>query len=195
LGALLVATLAAAAWASGLTLHDLGLGHSTRLSGLRWGGAAAFVVAVAYTAAYIVPSVRSAVGNSVPHAWSSDLAKIVLIIPLGTVIPEELAFRGVLLSLLWDRYGPLLAGTASSVLFALWHVLPALGGGAANEALDRSLGASPAADTAPLAATMVVTFLAGMLLCALRRRSRSLLAPVLAHWAVNGFGVVLVRLA
>jgi membrane protease YdiL (CAAX protease family) len=192
---LLVAALLTAAQAFGLTRSDLGLASSARLAGLRWGGLTAFLVALVYTVAFAVPSVRSAIAGSVPGTWGNDLTRVLLTIPLGTVIPEELAFRGVLLSLLWDRYGQLGGSAASSMLFALWHVPPALGGGAANEALDRSLGGSAAADAVPLAATMVVTFLAGMLLCALRQRSRSLLAPVLTHWAVNGFGVFLVRFA
>ena len=35
---------------------------------------------------------------------------------------------------------------------------------------------------------------AGVLFCELRVRSDSLLAPVLAHWAVNGLGVIFVQM-
>jgi CAAX protease family protein len=47
---------------------------------------------------------------------------------------------------------------------------------------------------ARVAATVLVTFLAGLLLCVLRARSGSLLAPIGLHWAANGAGIVLVHL-
>ena len=39
--------------------------------------------------------------------------------------------------------------------------------------------------------TVLVTALAGAILCQLRIRSGSLLAPILAHWAINSVGVLL----
>jgi membrane protease YdiL (CAAX protease family) len=36
---------------------------------------------------------------------------------------------------------------------------------------------------------------AGIVLCALRLRSGSLVAPVLAHWTVNGLGVIVALVA
>ena len=45
-----------------------------------------------------------------------------------------------------------------------------------------------------VAGTVLVTFLAGLLLCVLRAGSGSLLAPIGVHWAVNGAGIVLVHL-
>jgi membrane protease YdiL (CAAX protease family) len=41
-----------------------------------------------------------------------------------------------------------------------------------------------------VAGAVVFTAAAGVLLCELRRRSGSLLAPAGLHWAVNGLGVV-----
>ena len=43
--------------------------------------------------------------------------------------------------------------------------------------------------------TVVFTSLAGVVLCWLRLRSNSLVAPVLAHWTVNGLGVIVAALA
>jgi membrane protease YdiL (CAAX protease family) len=45
-----------------------------------------------------------------------------------------------------------------------------------------------------VAGTVIFTGLAGVVLCELRGRSGSLLAPILLHWAVNGFGELFVRL-
>jgi uncharacterized protein len=44
-------------------------------------------------------------------------------------------------------------------------------------------------------ATVCFTALAGVGLCWLRLRSGSLLAPLLAHWTVNGLGVIVTLLA
>jgi uncharacterized protein len=44
-------------------------------------------------------------------------------------------------------------------------------------------------------ATVGFTSLAGALLCWLRLRSGSLLAPILTHWTVNGLGVIVTLVA
>jgi membrane protease YdiL (CAAX protease family) len=46
-----------------------------------------------------------------------------------------------------------------------------------------------------VAGTLLVTACGGVVLCELRRRSNSLLAPIAAHWAINGLGVLFVMLA
>ena len=43
--------------------------------------------------------------------------------------------------------------------------------------------------------TVVFTAVAGVVLCYVRQRSDSLLAPILLHWAANGAGVLFVLLA
>ncbi len=73
-------------------------------------------------------------------------------------------------------------------------MLPALGGSAANEVVTDTVGGG-SGDALLVAVTVVFTGLAGVLLCELRVRSGSLLAPILLHWAVNGFGVIFVALA
>jgi len=120
--------------------------------------------------------------------------RVLVGLPLLTVIPEELAFRGVTWALLRRAAGTRAATLGSSVLFGLWHVLAALGGGPANETAAGALGEGPAGVAARVAGTVLVTFLAGLLLCGLRAVSGRLLAPIGAHWAVNGAGIVLVHL-
>jgi uncharacterized protein len=44
-------------------------------------------------------------------------------------------------------------------------------------------------------AAVCFTALAGVALCWLRLRSGSMLAPFLAHWTVNGLGVIVTLLA
>jgi CAAX protease family protein len=70
-----------------------------------------------------------------------------------------------------------------------------LGGGAANAAIADVVGADAAGTGIRVIATVGFTSLAGVVLCWLRLRSGSLLASVLAHWTVNGLGVIVALLA
>jgi membrane protease YdiL (CAAX protease family) len=116
-------------------------------------------------------------------------------IPLGTVLPEELAFRGLLLALLGRRYGVAAGTLLSSGLFGLWHVVASLGGGAANAAMVGVVGGDAAGTMVRVVVTVGFTSLAGVGFCWLRLRSGSLLAPILAHWTVNGLGVIVMLVA
>jgi membrane protease YdiL (CAAX protease family) len=191
----LVACLVAVARAQGLTAADLGLARSTWPAGLRWGAAAAALVGTAYALAYVTGPVREALPDGEGGLGRAGLWTVLVVIPLGTVLPEELAFRGLLLALLGRRYGLLAASLLSSGLFGLWHVVPSLGGGTANATMASVVGADAAGTLVRVVVTVVFTALAGVVLCWLRLRSGSLLAPVLAHWTVNGLGVIVAALA
>ena len=186
-GLALVAGLTVVAKGSGLTDDDLGLARRTWGSGLRWGGAAAVIVTVGYSIGAAIPAVRQAVTDSA-LPWQATVVKALVVIPLATVIPEEFAFRGVLWGLIRRESGQRVATAVSSVLFGLWHVLPALAGGGANESVSGVLGAGPGGTALLVVGTVLFTGLAGVLFCELRVRSGSLLAPILLHWAVNGVG-------
>jgi membrane protease YdiL (CAAX protease family) len=190
----LVGALAAISRLAGLTVDELGLARRTWGRGLRWGAAAAAVVAAGYLVALAFPAVRDAVTPAEEAAWGEVLSHSLVVIPLGTVLGEEFAFRGVLWSLLRRAGGQWFATLVSSALFALWHVLPALGGSAANDVVTGAVDGGNG-DALLVAVTVGFTGLAGILLCELRVRTGSLLAPILLHWAVNGLGVVFVALA
>ena len=144
--------------------------------------------------ALTIPAVRDAVTPADDGSWGDVLLQSLVVIPLGTVLGEEFAFRGVLWSLLRRARGQGFATLVSSALFALWHVLPALGGSTANEVVTDTVG-DGSGNALLVVVTVGFTGLAGILLCELRVRSGSLLAPILLHWAVNGFGVLFVALA
>ena len=191
----LVACLVAIARGQGLTAADLGLARSTWPAGLRWGAAAAVLVVVVYVLAYVTGPVREALPDGEGGLGRAALWAVLVVIPLGTVLPEELAFRGLLLALLGRRYGLRAAILLSSGLFGLWHVVPSLGGGTANATMASVVGADAAGTVVRVVVTVVFTSLAGVVLCWLRLRSGSLVAPVLAHWTVNGLGVIVAALA
>jgi uncharacterized protein len=191
----LAACLVAVARALGLTAADLGLARPAWPAGLRWGGAAAALVGTVYALAYVTGPVREALPDGEGGLGRAALWTVLVVIPLGTVLPEEFAFRGLLLALLGRRYGVLAGSLLSSGLFGLWHVVPSLGGGTANAAIVGVVGADVVGTVARVVVTVGFTALGGVVLCWLRLRSGSLLAPVLAHWTVNGLGVIVTLVA
>lgn len=191
IGLVSVLVLALVARAAALTPAELGL---TRWrAGLRWGAAAAGVALLGYAGALLVA--RDALAGAADRGWPEVLVAALVVVPLGTVLAEELAFRGVVWALLRRRHGERAATVLSSLLFGLWHVLPALGGGAANEVATGALGGGLAGTVARVVGTVLVTAVGGAVFCWLRVRSGSLLAPALLHWALNGLGLLAVRLA
>ena len=126
----MTAVLLAVARLAGLTLADLGL-HGVRLRrGLTIGALAAAAVAAVYAVAVALPATRTAFVDERGAVPLAAMLFVALVrIPLGTVVLEELAFRGVLPALVgggWWR-----ATLVSSGLFGLWHVLPSMGSGPA----------------------------------------------------------------
>jgi membrane protease YdiL (CAAX protease family) len=91
---------------------------------------------------------------------------------------------GLVTALLERRYSAVVATVTSSVLFGLWHILPALGS-----------NTGPGGAGIRVAGTVLATGLAGLGFCWLRARSGSLLAPALLHWALNGLGLLAARAA
>lgn len=195
IGVGLTGVMAVIAWASRLGVADVGLDRSSWPAGLRWGGGFAAMAGAGYGVALLIPAARAAVSGSGSGSWNQVLVQALVVIPLGTVIPEEFAFRGVLWGLLSRRSGRWTASVLSSALFGFWHVAPALAGGSANQAVDEVVGGGPLAVLLRVAGTVLFTAAAGVVFCELRVRSGSLLAPMLAHWSVNGLGVVFVYLA
>ena len=82
---------------SGLTWAQLGMGRDRVRSGGLWGLATIAVVAVIYLVGVLLPSTRSAFLDARYHLGvSGALLSAFVIIPLGTVLLEEVTFRSVL---------------------------------------------------------------------------------------------------
>jgi membrane protease YdiL (CAAX protease family) len=120
----------------------------------------------------------------------NTLLTSLVLIPIGTVLVEELAFRGVLWGLLREVKGTTTATIVSSALFGVWHVLPSLGLSANNEAITGTVGTGRSAQTTTVLATVLFTALSGVVFCEVRRRSGSILASAGLHWATNGLAVL-----
>jgi uncharacterized protein len=182
--------LALARWA-GLSWAELGLGRATWQRGLRWAGAAIGAVAVVFAVGAALPLTRSAFRDSrYDFGWGHALLTAFVLIPVGTVLFEEVAFRGVLWGLLQRRHGPWVATGVSSALFGLWHVLPSLGLATDDQAIGSAVGTGSSGQAVSVLGTVLFTGLAGVVFCELRRRSGSLLAPAGLHWATNALGVL-----
>ena len=176
---------------SGLSWADLGLARTTLARGVRWALVSAAVVAAGYVIVAITPLHVLLEDSRFDDGWRDAVWRAAVIVPLGTVFMEEIAFRGVLWSQLRSRWSTAWATAGSSLIFGVWHALPALRFAETNEGAE-SVASGTLAVIGTVIVTMLVTAAAGIVLCELRRRSDSLIAPIGLHWAANAFGVLAV---
>jgi len=187
-----VAAVALVAWLriNGLGWAELGLGRDHWKSGAAYALAAVALVVAAIAVGALLPVTRPMFMNHHYATLSGALVASMIIIPLQTVIPEELAFRGVLhgaLNRAWGFRGVALAG---SLLFGLWHIATSLGLTSSNVGFTRMFGGGFVGMLAGVLLAVVATAAAGFVFSWLRRRSGSLLAPIALHWSLNGLGAL-----
>ena len=171
---------------SGLSWAYLGLGTGTMRPGIRTGVMAVGVIAIPLVLMAAIPATRDFLADDrfVGIGALEMLYETLVRIPIGTALAEEVAFRGVLLGMLLVWMTPRAAVLVSSTLFGLWHVLPALDAIESNPAGDIVSGGF--GTVVEVGVQVMVTGLAGVGFAWLRARSGSVLAPALAHWALNG---------
>ncbi|MEU4572089.1 CPBP family intramembrane glutamic endopeptidase [Nonomuraea sp. NPDC023979] len=191
------AALVAMARSSGVSWRELGFERGRR--GALVGGALAASVVAVYSAGISMRRTRPFFHDE--RALSLSRARVLeealVQVPFGTVLLEEVGFRGALYGMLRRSHGTATATAVSSALFGLWHILPAIDMARANPALGAlAAGESPAhLDTARVVAGSVLsTAVAGVLFSELRRHN-GLLAPAMLHLATNSLGYLFARLA
>ena len=186
---LLIVVLALVAWTAGATWADLGLDRTDVGAGLRYGAGAVGIVLLVLVLAAVIPSTNGYLHDSRAQISGGRLLyELGVSIVLLTAIPEEFAFRGVLLGSALRLWGPWRASVITSLLFGLWHIEPTLGTMRDNHA-TAGLSASIGGQVLVVLGAIAVTFVAGLLFCWLRLRSKSLIAPVMAHAATNGLAL------
>lgn len=192
LGPVGAAGLLAFARYSGLSWRQLGLSRRTHAAGFKWGLGVIAVVASVYLIGILLPMTRTAFLDARYHLPPADvLLTAFVIIPVGTILLEEVAFRSVLWGFLSRHVRVWQVTIGSSLLFGLWHVLPASATAAANPAVGAMLvGLGAWQHVASVAGTVLFTAIGGLVAGELRRRSGSLLASVGMHWATNALGVL-----
>lgn len=119
-------------------------------------------------------------GEAVPPL----LFHALIALPLQTALPEELAFRGVLLGLLMRRLSPARAAVVMSAVFVAWHVVVQ-----AQTLAQTNLNGFLLIVLAAVAAVLGI-FVGGLLFALLRVRTGNLAGAIAAHWGFNA-GLVL----
>jgi membrane protease YdiL (CAAX protease family) len=185
----------AAAHALGADWRDLGLARDRMKAGLKLGGITLIPIAAAVAVGLAIPWTREFFRDTTIAGASTAEATYTLLlrIPFGTAMAEELIFRGALLGLFMQRHRPWVAALLSSLVFGVWHVLPTL------SSLGDKPGVSAAQDNPLLqvgavAFVVLATGVAGMFFSWLRLRSGSILAPWLTHTGFNAIGYLGSRL-
>jgi uncharacterized protein len=184
-GGALVALSVAFARALGLDaaavgLSGLGFARGAAVgAGLGVAGAMAAVGALRLVAPAIV-------GQPVEYAPLAQVTELELarhvavLLPLGTVVPDELAFRGVLLGSLLRRMRQRDALIVSGVAFALWHL-----GVAIVTVDDTTLGSPSPWFGLAIVVALAFVLLGGSALAWIRLRTRSLATTIALHWTFN----------
>lgn len=185
----------AAARALGVGWRDLGLARDRVKAGLRLGGISLIPIAAAAALGLAIPWTRDFFRDTtiVGASTAEAVYTLLLRIPFGTALSEELIFRGALLGLYLQRHRPWVAVVMSSAVFGLWHVLPTMGSLETNPGASETAG-SVFLQAGAVAFVVLATGIAGAIFCWLRLRSGSILAPWLTHTGFNSIGYLGSRL-
>ena len=182
-----IARVAGASWT------ELGLGRRELGRGLRTGAVAGGCAAAVVFAGVAWPATRGFFADE-RAAAGGGLAVELARITLAAVPPEELTYRSALLGLRL-RNGPQAGAVAwSSALFGLSHIQPTLAT-MSQTAVGQQLAHRPLRQAAFVAGNVAATGAADVVFAWLRLRSGSVLAPILAHAALNDSALIASRLA
>lgn len=181
--------LALLARADGLRPSQWGLGPVSRRA------AVAAIVLAGLTAAVMVvgtrlPGISEAYLDERAAGLSAGQVAFAALVraPIGTALLEEVAFRGVLLAMLAQRFGVVGAVIGSSVAFGAWHALPALGLAADNAVVGSVVGGQPGW---AVALAVVASGLGGAVFCLLRIHYDHLIVPIAVHTTAVSLGYLL----
>lgn len=180
--------LSLARWA-GLPRAAIGLDRHRLPDGVATGAVGAAAIAAALGMVASTRTGRELLDDDrvVDASWSKTALHVGVFIPLGTVVLEEVAFRGVLPALL-DPAGRSVAATVviPSLAFGAWHIVSSRDFVAAH---DQAGGGA----TGSTAGIVTATTAAGVVLALARRRGGHLAAPALMHFTANGLVTLLGR--
>lgn len=179
----------------GLGWQELGLAREHWRSGAKYALAAIGVVGTVIAVGAALPITRGLFLNDRYATFSAALIASMVLIPLQTAIPEELAFRGALHGTLQRAMRLRWVAATGSLLFGFWHIATSLGLTAGNAGLTAILGHSIWAQVAGIGGAVLATAAAGFVFTWLRSRSGSLLAPIALHWCLNGAGALAAAIA
>lgn len=183
--------LLALAMKSGAGTDDIALRSDRISAGLKVGALAALAMIVVVGVAAAVPATREFFEDERAADMSMGLLlyHLLIRIPVGTALFEEVAFRGVLYGLTRRLWPHRQAAFFSAILFGLWHIVPMLSVIDANARVNDAFGSG-----LTLVGGVAGAFGVGLALTWLRERADSLAAPILAHAATNSSALLLAHL-
>lgn len=170
---------------STLTLESLGLSKSQFRKSYKTSIAAALAIIALVGIVYLFDSSLFE-DDRYQRSILYTAAYLLVLLPFQTAIFEELLFRGIIFASLKKKITTIKAATISSIFFGLWHILPSRSFSSPTDTI--SLGAFE--QLAVISVLVLVTALAGLVLCYLREKFDSLYVPIFAHWAINGSGAI-----
>jgi len=176
-GTVLIA-IVASRWC-GLTLAEAGIGRTNLLrssligAGIGLGLAAVVLLALEAGARLGTPITYQPLRGA---SISAVLTHALVGLPLQTAIPEELAFRGLMLGLLLRKLTPMRATLVTSAIFVAWHLVVQV------QTLAVTNFTSPWQIVPAMGLALAGLFAGGLVLAFLRLRTRNLAAAVAAHW-------------
>lgn len=188
-----------------LSMDDIGIAARRVPDGIRLGSSVSGALLGVYLSGLAVPTTRELFKDDrADISFGSLVWQTFVMVPAGTVLMEEVAFRGVLPAMLRKRMpgnavrrGPGIlrsrsfrADVAAATLFGLWHVLPSWNVHEANPVFRKWLPGSLGRAVA-VSGGVAGTAAAGMMFSWMRNRSGSLVAPAMLHCSTNSTGYVL----
>lgn len=193
----LAAALASVAVArhAGASSADCGLSGGSFSHALGMGAVAAAVVSAGVVVASLPGRARRLFSEEriTEHSSKRAVYEVLVRIPVGTALSEEVLFRGAVLGVMLRRHAAAAAVARASVCFGVWHVLPTLAS-LRSAVLGRQVKDQVGA-VAAVATVVAVTAAAGAGFAALRLRSGGVVVPVLAHAALNATAYLVARRA
>jgi membrane protease YdiL (CAAX protease family) len=173
-----------------LTPADTGLEKSQARNGVTYGAIVAVVV-LAGSLIFFLFDRSFFMDSRYHHSLGVAVYATIVLLPLKTVLFEELAFRGIFLGLaLKLMHQRLISVITTSLAFGLWHVSSSMDIGSYHLSSGIIIP-----QLLVVGGAVIITAAASMALCELRLRSHSLIAPIMTHWALNGFAILLASLS
>ncbi len=198
--AVAVGVIAIAVRGDGQTMASIGMSRAAVPRGLVLGLSFSAVLVGVYAVGLALPSTHELFMDERADVPFMEIAyKVLIEVPLGTVLLEEVAFRGVLPAMFRNRVAPgpragFSADAAAAGLFGLWHILPSWDLSDVNP-IFRDVLPDVVGQAIGILGGVLATAVAGMGLSWMRNRSDSIVAPATLHTASNGVGSLLAWVA
>ena len=181
----LLLMLISLAWArrAGLTNHEIGFGPGSAVTSGLVGLVAAAVLVTPAVLFLRFPPLLGAPVTYGPAQGIDDVAlaqRVLFFMPLDTAVPEEIAFRGVLLGALLRQYSATVAVALAALPFTVWHVV------IVGRTLDlTNLAEQPILAILGYLGALGAVFIGGVIFAWLRLATGNLAASITAHWGFN----------